>query len=203
MFIENYNENQSNISKAYFVSKEFIPRKDFAYFFKKIMNEIILINQQMVKISNTKIKKREKYKEVISYINNFLSKKNLKNVLIKAERKKEFNNKLIFSEKNKKYNQFKKDTEINFFRNDLNNDLNSTNNNLAYSQDYSIIKTKLNTKIEHKNKYINNFKFKERNNIKDDIFITNILFFLSIEDLFKFSMVNKLFYKLMKIHISK
>ena len=209
---ENYNINQSNIAKTYFYCNEYIPYKDKPKFFQKIMKEIIIINEQMVK--GSKIEKNENNNPNI-YIKHFLSKNNMRNLLKEFKNKNKIYNKLFLSErKNKKkysafqypnnrYNQYKNETKISLFRNTFRNDKNSVNNKMAHSQNYSPLKFN----IFNTNNYAYSPIRKEKDNnlnildIPNEIFITKILFFLSIDEFPNFSLVNKLFYKFIKTHI--
>ena len=209
--IENYNSNQSNISKAYFCCKEKIFKKnknDMPSLYQKIMEELILTNIETAKGSkgNEKInhiKKDENY-----YINYFTSNKNLK--YYNFIENNDNNNKKVFSERIKKFNNnYKKFKYIKIdkikknLRYHLNLGDNSEKNKLNTSNIEDSIKKsnkKLDSNMTSKKSFFTEKNGEYQNN-ENEIFITKILFYLSIKDLSYFSLANKRFNKLVKIHI--
>ena len=209
--IENYNINQSNISKAYFCCKEKIFKKnknDMPSLYQKIMEELILTNIEMAKDSkgNEKInhiKKDENY-----YINYFSSNKNLK--YYNFIENNDNNNKKVFSERikkfnnnNKKFKYIKIDKIKKNLRYHLNLGDNSEKNKLNTSNIEDSIKksnTKLDSNMTSKKSFFTEKNGEYQNN-ENEIFITKILFYLSIKDFSYFSLANKSFNKLVKIHI--
>ena len=167
-------------------------------------------------VKGSKIEKKEN-NNINMYIKHFLSKYNIRNLLKEFKNKNKSYNKIFLSERknknkysffkypNNRYNQYKNETKISLIRNTFRNDANSVNNKIAHSQNYSPLKFN----IFNTNKYAYSpiRKEKEKNNnlnildIPNEIFITKILFFLSIDEFPNFSLVNKLFYKLIKTHI--
>ena len=212
--IENYNINQSNISKAFFKCQKIIINKnknDIPLLYQKIMEQIILTNLEMVKATKEKNKTENNTKSENFYINYFTSRKNLKyyNILPKktnkeevksSETQKKINNKFIFSKTN----------NINNLRYYFNTNKIYPRNKLSFSNKEHI-SGKLNRKIDLISPEKLKLSFRQTNNIflylpkindiQEDIFITKILFYLSINDFAKFSLVNKRFSKLIKTHV--
>ena len=215
--IENYNKNQSNISKAFFRCQKTIMNKnnnDISLMYQKIMEQIILINLEMVKRTKHNNKIEDTTKNESFYINYFTSRKKLKffNVLPKnsnknkkevksSERQKIINNNKFF---------FSKTNKVSNLRYDFNTKKIYPRNKLSFSNKEHQSE-KLNSKIDLSSPEKLKLSFRQTNNIhvniqkinniQDDIFITKILFFLSINEFPKFSLVNKRFIKLIKTHV--
>ena len=207
--IENYNINQTNVTRAYFHCKKIFTNKNIPSLYQKIMEELILNNFEMINSSKQKTKLNKILKDEYYYINIFSSRKNMKYMNYKSNR--DYNNIFKTSRKNYNNNKYKflkinNNININY---DLNSYKNSPKNILSFSHDN--FSEKLSKKFNSFSKdksyissIINNTYIKNTQtiiDIQDDIFITKILFYLSINDFPKFSLVNKRFYELIKTHI--
>ena len=208
--IENFNIKQKYISKAYFNCKRYFINKDIPSLYQKIMEQLILINFEMIKSPNQKSKLNKITKDENYYFNLFISTKNLKHINylpnygychnIKSSRiNMKFNNKKSKYEMNININKLKYDT---------NSYVNTQKNKLSLSNDYFPEKFNKNKKYLSPDKlyiskiiYNNYLHISTIDEIKDDIFITKILFYLQISDLAKFSLTNKRFNKLIKTHL--
>ena len=216
--VENYNINQSNISTAFFKCKKIVMNKNknnLTLLYQKIMEQIILNNLEMVKGTEQKDKTEKIIKNENFYINCFTSRKNLKyyNLLPKKIEKEE----VKYPERKKKTNNNNNDKFINSkinknsnLRYDFDINKNYLRNKLAFSYD-ELPSEKLNRRINLISPEKLKLSFRQTNNIhlnlakindiQDDLFITKILFYLSINDFSKVSLVNKKFSKLIKTHI--
>ena len=243
--IDTYNAKQSNISKAYFHCKNLIENRNKHSLYRKIMEQLILINVEMVEgENNNKINNNEKYDENF-YIKSFLE-INQFNYNNKSENKFKFkenysskyfspNNNKLRNKKNNmnninninNINNLKKSnydiSPENFtFKNSYypKNAKNGHNNiiNLYTPQNKVILSEKYfpNENIEINNLYNTNKSYTIKKNrnfnlenhsnniiyyIPEELIITKILFYLSIEDFPELSLVNKYFYEAIKTHI--
>jgi len=229
LIIDTYNEKQNNISKAYFQCRNMIDNKYKPTLFKRIMEEIILTNVEMVKgegnNSEGKNSNNNELKDQNFYINSFLKINNNNNVSIFKEKKSKNNIALKNNNqlRNKSNNNNMKNKKKNFkTENNIYTDFKINQNNILkiYTPQNKYISYDnflKNNSIEELNNLYNinksyNFKksgaFNCNNNndnafgcIDENIIITKILLYLSINDFSKLSLVNKFFYQSIKIHI--
>ena len=238
VIIDTYNVKQNNISKAYFKCNNIVDNKNKPSLFRKIMEEIILANVEMVKGDGNNDDENNPnnndLKDENFYFNTFLNNKNINNN----------NNNYIFTFKDKNptnfcspknnksksksnYKNMNKNGNPNYFSNYKNNEINKYNNIKVYSpqNEYNSSSNKYvnnnRKELNHLNNIYNinitnntnksynfnnygNFNFINNNNfydIPENIIINKILFYLSIDDFPKLSLVNKYFYQSIKIHI--
>ena len=207
--IENYNKKQSNISKAYFHCKKILSNKykNISYLYQKIMEELILINMEKNNYKKREGNSNNSIKNENYYINLFLSRNFLKynNYFLKIDYnsalKSSKRNTIFYSNNKKDYNKYNLNGY--YYRNHLNFNLNSPKEKHSLSHDN--LSEKLIEKISLLSSNKSNFSYNVNsvtiNNIQDEIIITKILFYLKISEFSKFSLINKRFYKIMKIHI--
>ena len=227
---DTYNIKQNNISKAYFRCNNMIDNKNKSSLFRRIMEEIILANVEVVKGENNKEENNSHsndLKDENFYFNTFLNNMNINNN----------NNNYIFTFKDKnpinysspKNNKSKsktnhknmnKNNNTNFKNNEINNNKIKvytqqneyvlTSNKFLKSNEKELnhLNNLYNTNITNTNKSYNNKNYENCNfinntfyDIPQNIIITKILFYLSIDDFPTLSLVNQYFYQSIKIHI--
>ena len=241
--IEAYNKKQKSISEAYFQCKNLIENRNLPYFYRRIMEELILINVEMVngeenndnKMNNDEIKDENFYINIFLRINDVYNKtKKNRNENFFAIKENYSNN--FFPIKNSYYNKKLKNKNDNIDK--YNDNIKIEGYKKKYNDIVPNIKTRKNNmtnefspqdKINFTEKYFTNdkkepnyyniynanksFNFKSssfnlKNNdkvifydIPEEIVITKILFYLSIYDFPKLSLVNHFFYGAIKTHI--
>ena len=228
--VDSYNIKQKNISKAYFNCVNNIDSKDRHFLYRKIMEELILVNVEMVNGNDNNGNDNE-IKDENYYINSFLQINNksinnnfgIENKLnneskiknTKNNRVNIFRNKNAFNSENyiKRYND--KTTNINKIPNIIINNVLASKNIINNNSDKDFNLYNANKSYDFKKNYGNIFISQNNNNycyiynynngdfydIPEDIIITKILFYLSINDFHELSLVNKFFHKSIKTHI--